>query len=158
MLAVAYYLALQDRVGEALDWFARVDRKAVPEQMQCDYLEAYLAFYRGGPRGRAQDRQAVCRPGVDRWRNRFAHVMAQLDEPPAAPRLPRTRRAASKAQAALAATEPSLELQVEAGRIRLDYRNLKNCALNYYPMDIELLFSRSPFLQEGSAHSRSSGP
>ena len=42
-------------------------------------------------------------------------------------------------------------MQVEAGRIRLDYRNLKGCTLNFYPMDIELLFSRSPFLQDGAA-------
>ncbi|MCC6738789.1 MAG: hypothetical protein IT452_07060, partial [Planctomycetia bacterium] len=46
-LAVAYYLTLQDRIAEAIDWFAKVDRKAVPEQIQCDYLAAYLAFYRG---------------------------------------------------------------------------------------------------------------
>jgi hypothetical protein len=46
-LAITYYLALQDRVEEALDWFRRVDRKAVPEQLQCDYVETYLAFYRG---------------------------------------------------------------------------------------------------------------
>ena len=50
-LAVAYYLALQDRIEEALDWFGRVNRKAVPEQLQCDYLEAYLALYRGDVEG-----------------------------------------------------------------------------------------------------------
>ena len=44
-----------------------------------------------------------------------------------------------------------MELQVEAGRIRLDARNLTRCTLNFYPMDIELLFSRNPFLQEGAA-------
>ena len=33
-LAVACYLTLQDRIEEALDWFGRVDRAAVPEQLQ----------------------------------------------------------------------------------------------------------------------------
>ena len=48
--------------------------------------------------------------------------------------------------------------RIEAGivnfikkKIRIDYRNLKACTLNFYPMDIELLFSRNPFLQQDSA-------
>ncbi len=150
-LAVAYYLTLQDRVSEALDWFARVDRKAVPEQIQCDYLEAYLAFYRGDLEGARKLAKRYADLGVDRWRNRFALVLAQLDEAAGAAAAVADKESRDQAQAALAATEPALELQVEAGRIRLDYRNLKGCTLNFYPMDIELLFSRSPFLQEGSA-------
>ena len=39
----------------------------------------------------------------------------------------------------------------DLGRIRLDTRNVGECTLNFYPMDIELLFSRSPFMQEGAA-------
>jgi hypothetical protein len=150
-LAVAYYLTLQDRVSEALDWFARVDRKAVPEQVQCDYLAAYLAFYRGDLETARKLAKPYADLGVDRWRNRFALVLAQLDEAAGAAAAVADKESRDQAQAALAATEPALELQVEAGRIRLDYRNLKGCTLNFYPMDIELLFSRSPFLQEGSA-------
>jgi hypothetical protein len=61
------------------------------------------------------------------------------------------RESRDQTQGVLAATEPALEMRVEAGRIRLDYRNSKDCTLNFYPMDIELLFSRSPFLQDGAA-------
>jgi hypothetical protein len=89
---------------------------------------------------------------VDRWRTRFEQALAQLDEiekgAAAAASDPENR---DQTQGALAATEPAMELQVEAGKIRLDYRNLTGCALNFYPMDIELLFSRNPFLQEGAA-------
>ena len=151
-LAVTYYLALQDRVAEALDWNARVDRKAVPEQLQCDYLDVYLAFYRGDTATARRIAKRHAEDPVDRWRMRFEQALAQLDEiekgAAAAASDPENR---DQAQGALAATEPALELQVEAGKIRLDYRNLKSCALNFYPMDIELLFSRNPFLQEGAA-------
>ena len=51
----------------------------------------------------------------------------------------------------LAATEPSMDLKVEAKQIKLGYENLKACTVNYYPMDIELLFSRNPFIQDQSA-------
>ena len=151
LLAVTCYLALQDRVGEALDWFARVDRKVVPEQLQCDYVEAYLAFYRGDLEAARKIAQRNAGQPVDRWRNRFTQVLAQLDEAGGAAAAVSDQESRDQAQAALAAAAPALELQVEAGRIRFDYRNLKSCTLNFYPMDIELLFSRSPFLQEGAA-------
>ena len=149
-LAVAYYMALQDRVTEALDWFGRVDRKAVAEQLQCDYLEAYLAFYKGDTETARKLAKLHADEGVDRWRDRFAQVLSQLDEIGGGAAAVTDQEKRDQAQAALAATEPVLEMQVEAGRIRLDTRNLKSCTLNFYPMDIELLFSRSPFLQEGA--------
>ncbi|MBM3878823.1 MAG: hypothetical protein FJ387_03760 [Verrucomicrobia bacterium] len=149
-LAVAYYLTLQDRVAEALDWYARVDRTAVPEQLQCDYLAAYLALYRGDVATARQLAQAHATEGVDRWRNRFAQVLNYLDEIRGGAAAAANQDDRDQAQGTLAATEPALELAVEAGSIRLDYRNLQGCTLNFYPMDIELLFSRSPFLQDGA--------
>jgi hypothetical protein len=150
-LAVAYYMTLQDRVTEALDWFGRVDRKAVTEGLQCDYLEAYLAFYKGDTATARKLAKKHVDEGVDRWRDRFVQVLSQLDEIDGGVASKADQEKRDEAQAALAASEPVLELQVEAGRIRLDTRNLKACTLNFYPMDIELLFSRSPFLQEGAA-------
>jgi hypothetical protein len=150
-LAVAYYMALQDRVTEALAWFGRVDRKAVPEERQCDYLEAYLALYTGDVEKARKIATRHADEGVERWRDRFAQVLGQLDEIAGGPGAAADQEKRDQAQAALAASEPTLELQVEAGRIRLDTRNVKVCTLNFYPMDIELLFSRSPFMQEGAA-------
>ena len=88
---------------------------------------------------------------MSRWRNLFAQVLGQLDELGGGAASAANKESRNQSQGALAATEPALEMQVEAGQIRLDYRNLKGCTLNFYPMDIELLFSRSPFLQDGAA-------
>jgi hypothetical protein len=151
MLAVAYYMTLQDRVAEAINWFGRVNRKKVPEQLQCDYLEAYLAFYAGDLKTARKLAKPHAEGGVDRWRERFQQVLGQIDEIGGKAAAAADQEKRDEAQAALAATEPVLDMHVEAGRIRLDTRNLKNCTLNFYPMDIELLFSRSPFLQEGTA-------
>ena len=46
---------------------------------------------------------------------------------------------------ALAATEPSLELAVDAREVQLRYRNLERCEVSYFVMDVEFLFSTSPF-------------
>ncbi|MEI8121655.1 MAG: hypothetical protein WCI20_06360 [bacterium] len=150
-LAVSYYMTLQDRVAEAITWFGRVERKAVAEQLQSDYLEAYLAFYKGDLDTARRMAKKHAEEGVDRWRERFAQVLGQINEISGGASSAANPEKRDEAQAALAATEPVLEMQVEAGRIRLDTRNLKTCLLNFYPMDIELLFSRSPFLQEGAA-------
>jgi hypothetical protein len=152
-LAVAYYLALQDRVAEALETFGRVKRDEVAERLQYDYLAAYLAFYTGDLEQARALAKAHADEGVARWRERFAQVLAQLDEIAGAERgaVPVNAESRDQAQGALAATEPALELLVEAGRIRLDTRNVAEVTLNFYPMDIELLFSRNPFLQEGAA-------
>ena len=152
-LAVAYYMTLQDRVEEALDWFGRVPRETVAERLPYDYLDAYLAFYRGDVDRAVGLAKAHAGEGVDRWRDRFALVLSQAEEiqkgaSAAAVVDPESR---DQAMAAEAARAPALDLRVEGGKIRLDYRNVADCTLNFYPMDIELLFSRSPFLQEGAA-------
>jgi hypothetical protein len=51
----------------------------------------------------------------------------------------------------LAALEPSLELETVSGTLQFTAHNLQEVTLNLYPMDIELLFSRKPFLAEGGA-------
>src|SRR5690606_29498077 len=47
----------------------------------------------------------------------------------------------------LAARQPALSLAVEAGRLVLQHHNLGACRLRFYRMDLELLFSRHPFVQ-----------
>jgi len=149
-LALTIYLALQDRIGEAIDWFTRTDRAVVAEKLQYDYLEACLDLYRGDVAAARKVAVAHSAEGVDRWRNRFAQVISQLDEIDGGAAAAADRENRDQAQGVLAATEPALEMKVEAGQIRLDYRNLTNCVVNFYPMDIELLFSRSPFVQDGA--------
>ena len=50
-------------------------------------------------------------------------------------------------QSILAKTEPTFDFTVESGKVDITYQNLKSVRVNYYEMDIELLFSRNPFVQ-----------
>ena len=54
-------------------------------------------------------------------------------------------------QTDLAASEPALDLEVDGGQIRLEHQNLETVELRYYEMDIEFLFSTSPFVQQGTS-------
>ena len=50
LLAIVYYLLLQDRIEEALDAFARVNPDKVATQMQYDYCAAYLELFKDEPK------------------------------------------------------------------------------------------------------------
>ena len=80
LLAVTYYLLLQDRIDEAMAAFARVHRDAIPTTMQYDYCAAYLAMFNEKPEQARAIAAAYTHHPVDRWRNTFAAVIAQVDE------------------------------------------------------------------------------
>lgn len=151
ILAVSYYLFLQDRQSEALAWFDRLDRDQLDETLQYDYLAVYVAMTRGDPDTARTIASARKDTSVPRWRDRFAEALAQLEEiDGATPGVvdPDNR---NQQQTDLAASEPALAFEVEAREIRIDHQNLKSCRIDIYPMDVELLFSRSPFLNQDTA-------
>ncbi len=145
-LTAAYYLLLQDRIDEGLSHYDQVDPDQVAERIQYDYLTCYTAFYRNEP-----DRaRAVAEPyadyGVIRWRNKFRNVLAQLDEIGGAAAAAQDETDRDQNQDRLASTEPTFSLEVEDGEIRVSYRNIRQVALHFYEMDLELLFSTDPFV------------
>jgi hypothetical protein len=149
-MSLTYYLLLQDRIEEAMRVFGDVRPEQLKTAMQYDYFVAYLALFRADL---DTAREIASRYGdypVDRWRRSFAEISQQLDEIAGAEVAVVDPDSREQTQTKLAATEPSFELQVEAKRVRVLYQNLERIRVNYYLMDIELLFSRNPFVQEYS--------
>jgi hypothetical protein len=150
-LAVSYYLLLQDRIEEALAVFASVDGAKITEHLQYDYMKAVTALYRGDAATARQIAQAQAKHPVDRWREKFAELLAQLGEiegqKPDAVK-PDSRE---QVQNRLASTEPTLDFKVENKEVKLTYKNVKEITVNYYPMDLEFLFSSAPFASQNSA-------
>lgn len=149
-LAVAYYLFLQDRVDEALEAFGRVNAGNLETELQVDYLRVYAAFYQERPEeAREAARRNQDHP-VDRWRNLFRLALAQLDEATGAKAKIVDDKDRDQNVARLAATEPEFDFTAEKKTVTVNYRNLSRATANYYRMDIELLFSRQPFVQQQS--------
>lgn len=148
LMAVTYYLLLQDRVDESLQFFARVNPGKLATQVQYDYCAAYQSFY--------SDNQQVAREmadkyvdfPVDHWRRAFEAIDNQLDEINGGSNLVVNPEDRTQQNTQLAATEPGFELKVEARKVRIDYQNLTSVQVNFYLMDIELMFSTSPFVQQ----------
>jgi hypothetical protein len=144
----AHYLFTQDRLDDALALVARLDPVRAGGKLQLDYLHAYAACARGD----LAAARAVAAPWadhpVDRWRQRFAALIAMLDEAEGktAPGLvdPDSR---DQRMAQLAAAQPAFELAVDRDGVLVDHRNLRALDLRFHRMELELLFSRQPFVQ-----------
>ena len=151
LLAAASYAFCLDRVDEALALFARVQPERVTARLQLDYLSAYAACCRGDLAAARRLAVPWIDHPVDRWRVRFTALTAMLDEaegrgaaftPTATDPVNRDRSIAD-----LAARQPTLDLGNDHGQLVLQHRNLAACQVRFYRMDIELLFSRQPFVQ-----------
>lgn len=146
-LAAAYYLLLQDRVTEGLAFFDSVDRKAIATKMQYDYAAVYAAFYREDLEQAREVASQYAEYPVDRWRERFASAIAQMDEIAGGETAIVEADNREQEQTQLAASEPSFDFKVESRQVKLSYQNLQAVTVNYYLMDIELLFSTNPFVE-----------
>jgi hypothetical protein len=148
LMATTYYLLLQDRVEEALDFFAQVDADKLQTRLQYDYFDAYTALYLEDVKKARQIAAAYTNHPVDRWRNTFTAVISQLDEIEGDGAKVIDTESREQKQTELAASEPSFDFTVEAKKVRLNFQNTQSVTVNYYLMDIELLFSRNPFVQQ----------
>ena len=142
------YLLLQDRIAEALEALARVDAGKIEAGLQLDYLRTYLAFFtRELDRAERIAKLHEEHP-VPRWRERFNRALAHIEEARGvAPELadPSDRDAR---QEDATRREPGFDLEVSSDGIKVTSKNLEALTLNLYRMDIELLFSRNPFVQQ----------
>ena len=173
LMAVTYYLLLQDRVDEALAFFGRVNAGKLQTRLQYDYFTAYLDLFSDKPQVARQVSEkwlarlkplpagglipVAAGPGgervgypVDHWRRLFGDVVAQLDEAEGRKPAADPENEAAKRQK-LAASQPNFDIKVETRRLTIDYQNLAEVTVNYYLMDIELLFSRNPFVKQDAS-------
>ncbi|RMG18464.1 MAG: hypothetical protein D6731_01950 [Planctomycetota bacterium] len=147
LLEATYYLLLQDRIEEAIAAFARIDPDAVSQRLQYDYASAYLAWTTGDlDRARGLCERYAAYP-VDRWRNRFQALAGQIQELAGGAAEVHDQADATQRNTREAARDASFEVRIEGGRVLLEYQALKEVEVRYYPMDLELLFSRNPFVQ-----------
>lgn len=150
LLSATYYLLLQDRIETALAMFDRIVADEVSARLQYDYSHVFVNLYRG----RVDEARAIAERHrdypVDRWRKRFQAALAVLDEARGEGAVIIDHDDRAQVQSRLAATDQSFDFKVESRSVTITYHNLSECRVNYYPMDIELLFSRQPFMQQQS--------
>ncbi len=147
-LVVTYYMLLQDRIEQALRHFDATELDRLNSKVQYAYCDAYLDMYRGQPESAATKAGVWIDYPVDHWRNRFKNILAQFEEISGVAAQAVDENDPAQTQDELAAQAESFDFEVEAGVVKVKFQNLANVTVNYYEMDIELLFSRSPFAQD----------
>jgi hypothetical protein len=165
-MAIAYYLLLQSRMDEAKQHFERIAVDALPMRIQYDYMDAYLDFYRDRYDRAAEIADRYANYGVSRWRDLFGQIRLQVaqrrammdgrpvpvSDPNATDVTDPVQRmlldARGMEQDTLASDTPALDLKIQDGRLLMTYQNIDRVDVRYYQMDIELLFSRNPFVQQ----------
>jgi len=127
-----------------------VNPETVATRIQYDYLSAYLQLFGDEPgRARAIATRYAEFP-VDRWRKAFAAIVQQLDEAEGKDAKIADADDRGQRQGQLAATEPDVEFTIDSKQIHLKWQNVSEATVNFYLMDVELLFSRNPFVQQVS--------
>ncbi len=157
---LAYYLLLQDRVTEALGIFSKIDSAGEfkPDsrlKLQYDYMAAYLDFYVGAPEFKVARKivaEYINYPVIT-WRLMFLDMDQQLKEYDgidieAGTVEQEDRKEVSKKKQIR--TEPQLAIALEGKEVVVEYNSIPEVAVKYYIIDLEILFSRAPFLTQNT--------
>jgi hypothetical protein len=147
MLAAAHYLLAQDRDDAALAALNRVDVTQIADRMQHDYLAAYASCLIGDLT-RARELASRWRElPVDRWSHKFAALANMLDELSGAPTAVVDALSRDQQHADLAARQPTFEIALDRDGVLIYNQHVTALELRFFVLDVELLFSRQPFVQ-----------
>jgi hypothetical protein len=163
-LSIVYYLLIQNRIEEAMEQFEAIVPDRIDQALQYDYFAALFDLYRGNDAMAAERAAKHVNHPIPRWRDWFAQVRSHVTtrerllrgEP--VEEFATEKWQTDQQQSLLSGTReseqmananklPSLDLIDESGTLRVQYRNIGKLHVHYYMMDIELLFSRKPFVQ-----------
>ena len=147
-LVVTYYLLLQDRISEAIQHFGLVKADDLNERVQFDYCDAYINFYMENPDKAESIANRWKDYPVDLWRNRFKNVLAQVAEIRGAKVSITDKRSDDQQQTKMASETASIDFSIADKTIEISSQALSQATINFYEMDIELMFSRSPFAEK----------
>mmetsp|Transcript_37747 Transcript_37747/g.79870 ORF Transcript_37747/g.79870 Transcript_37747/m.79870 type:complete len:842 (-) Transcript_37747:138-2663(-) len=165
-LRLSYYLLCQDRVVEAKKVFdaAMKDYKpgegAQKTRMQRDYMAAYFDFF--DPTSSLDVARKVAKEwsqcGHLKWRERFADLITALKEVDAGGAAAQSSSASSAAPASQAIGDVGESLHVDLDEssspgLKIRSTGLKGITVKLYTVDLEMLFSRTPFIEPESLRS-----
>ena len=159
-MRLCYYLILQQRIKEATVIYNKINKKEIigsnltSLELQYDYLTAYLDFSNGYPK--FEKARAIAKKykdiSVSNWKNMFNEIEDQLNEYDGKinfdEEINKEQEEISKKEKHKAESEEVLNMEVKDQVINIIYKNISEIKVKYYLIDIEILFSRSPFVKK----------
>ena len=158
-MRLCYYLILQQRIKEATIIFNKINKNAIignntcSLELQYDYLTAYLDFSNGYPK--FEKARAIVKKYKDiamsNWKNMFNEIEDQLNEYDGTINFDEEinkEEELSRKDKFKSESEESLNMEVKDQNINIIYKNISEIKVKYYLIDVEILFSRSPFVKK----------
>jgi calmodulin len=168
LIALAIYWVAMDRVAEAQLLVRKIQGKIAASRnpavvsglvlVQWDYLNAYLSVYEEKPEFKTA--RLACEkyaqfPDLS-WRERFAAIQHQLNEFDKGLLLEKqaTETAGVKLKSNRELAEKSEYLSIEKIKdsaqpgFKLTHKNIDRLTIKYFKFDMEMLFSKDPFLDD----------
>lgn len=159
-LLLSDYLMAQDRFDEAIAVFQKVGPESetnLQTKIQRDYLKAYIDFISGYPEFKVA--KSICQEyltyPVLSWRNLFiemANQLAEFEESALIETAEEDKTKPSNTDKALKA--PTFTAELENEKIKIVSQNVGSIRIDYFKVDLEVLFSLKPFgLEESKSYS-----
>ena len=159
-MRLCYYLILQQRIKEATTIYEKINKKNIVGnnltslELQYDYLTAYLDFSNGYPKfEKAREIMKKYKDiAISSWKNMFNEIEDQLNEYDKKfdfdEKITEEEKEVSKKEKHKAESEEALSIELKDQEININYKNISDITVKYYLIDIEILFSRSPFVKK----------
>ena len=163
-MRLCYYLILQQRIKEATIIYNKINKNKIignnmsSLELQYDYLTAYLDFSNGYPKfEKAREIAKKYKDiSISNWKNMFNEIEDQLNEYDGIinfdEEINKEEEELSKKDKHKAESEEILNIEVKDQDINIIYKNISEIKVKYYLIDIEILFSRSPFVKKTKIH------
>lgn len=156
IMNLAYFLLLQDRVQEAISFFNKIEPiKEGTFQIQYDYMAAFLDFYVGGPK--YSNAREIVKRYIDypvlSWRLLFIDMEQQLREYDGEQIDQLDIEEEEKKELSRKkpiSVEQHFSVSLMPKEVTIEYSNISEVSVKYYIIDLEILFSRTPFIAEGA--------
>jgi hypothetical protein len=124
----------------------RLDPAATSGKLPWDHARAWLALAKGDLAAARSIALRYREHPVHHWQERFGELLAQLDEVEGRGSERTGDMAERRALEQQAAAEPSVRLErTDAQHLAIAGRNVTTCTLRWRGVDLESLFSRTPF-------------
>ena len=159
-MRLCYYLILQQRIKEATIIYNKINKNNIlgnnltSLELQYDYLTAYLDFSNGFPK--FEKARTIAKKykdiSISNWKNMFNEIEDQLNEYDGKinfdEEINKEQDELSKKDKHKAELEETLNMEIKDQVVNIIYKNISEIKVKYYLIDIEILFSRSPFVKK----------
>ncbi|KRW99096.1 hypothetical protein PPERSA_07349 [Pseudocohnilembus persalinus] len=152
LLVWAYYLLLQERIEESINIFNKIQRNQNNcSQLQYDYMAAYLDIYQGKESNFKVAREIAKKYDnypILSWRNLFVDLKHQLQEYDGenVEQSEQLKETEMNKNLKSGAQEEQVNFELDKKELVINYQNSSSFKLFFYEIDLEILFSRQPFL------------